>query len=419
MVSALWFIFADANKQKNKPMGKDTNFIGQPVYVQLLNLVDRERIRKISFRGGHDRYVKKLDGYTHFVAFLFAVLMHYDTLRETVIGMMAEAHKLQHLGVDYLVRRSTLSDANNKRSSQFFKDVYKHLYNRYRHILSDSSLKPWERQLYILDSTTITLFSTILKGAGRNPKHGKKKGGIKAHAVTRYDEWAPCFVDYTSAATHDIKTLKGLHFPEGSFLAIDRAYIDYSELERLTLEKVWYVTKMKKNLVYETLSSSILVTPDGKAEMKVSTVRFRKGEVTHNARMIEYWTAEGRHAMLLTNNFDMQEWDIVEVYARRWQIELLFKQLKQNFPLKYFYGESVNAIESQIWVSLIANLLLTVVRKKVRRRWAFSNLVTAVRQMLMYYVDIFAFLENPERTWERINTGRCNSPMGQLELSFS
>ena len=153
--------------------------------------------------------------------------------------------------------------------------------------------------------------------------------------------------------------------------------------------------------------------------MKVSTVRFRKREVAHTARMIEYWTADGRHATLLTNNFDMQEWDIVEFYARRWQIELLFKQLKQNFPLKYFYGESVNAIESQIWVSLTANLLLTVVRKRVRCRWAFSNLVTAVRQMLMYYVDIFAFLENPEQTWERINAGRCNSPTGQLELPFS
>ena len=76
-------------------MGKDTLFIGQPVYVQLLNLIDREKIKKISSRGGHDRYVKKLDGYTHLVAFLFAVLMHYDTLREFVIGMMAEANKLQ------------------------------------------------------------------------------------------------------------------------------------------------------------------------------------------------------------------------------------------------------------------------------------------------------------------------------------
>ena len=400
-------------------MGKDTHFIGQPVYVQLLNLVDREKIKKLSSKGGYDRYVKKLDGYTHFVAFLFAVLMRFDTLRETVIGMMAEANKLQHLGVDYLVKRSTLSDANNRRSSQFFRDIYKHLYNRYRYILSDSRLSEVQKHLYIIDSTTITLFSTILKGAGRNPKHGKKKGGIKAHCVIRYDEWAPHFVDFTSAATHDIRTLKGLHLPEGSFIAMDRAYIDYAEMERLTREKVCYVTKMKKNLTFRTLSSTTLVTPDGLVEMTVSKVQFTKDNVTHTARMIEYWDKDGKHATLLTNNFDLSEQEIIAIYDNRWQIELLFKQLKQNFPLKYFYGESVNAIESQIWVCLIANLLLTVVNRKVQRRWAFSNLVTAVRQMLMYYVDIFSFLENPEQTWELINARRCRPPEAkQLLIDF-
>ena len=135
--------------------------------------------------------------------------------------------------------------------------------------------------------------------------------------------------------------------------------------------------------------------------------------------MIEYWTAEKRHATLLTNNFELTEAEIIEIYDHRWQIELLFKQLKQNFPLKYFYGESVNAIESQIWVTLIANLLLTVVQKKVHRKWAFSNMVTAVRQMLMYYVDIFAFLEDPERTWETLNEQRCRPPgNGQLSIDF-
>ena len=399
-------------------MGKDTHFIGQPVYVQLLNLVDRERIRMISLRGGHDRYVKKLDGYTHFVAFLFAVLMRFDTLRETVIGMMAEASKLQHLGVDYLVKRSTLSDANNRRSSQFFRDIYKHLYNRYRQILSDSRLSEVQKRLYIIDSTTITLFSTILKWAGRNPRHGKKKGGIKAHCVIRYDEWVPHFVNFTSAATHDIRTLKGLQLLAGSFIAMDRAYIDYAEMERLTQEKVCYVTKMKKNLSFRTLSNTTLVTPDGLAEMIVSKVLFAKDDVTHVSRMIEYWDKDGRHATLLTNNFDLSEQAIIDIYGHRWQIELLFKQLKQNFPLKYFYGESVNAIESQIWVCLVANLLLTVVNRKMKRRWAFSNLVTAVRQMLMYYVDIFSFLENPERTWEKINAERCETDVGQLELRF-
>ena len=100
------------------------------------------------------------------------------------------------------------------------------------------------------------------------------------------------------------------------------------------------------------------------------------------------------------------------------EFKLLVSDKNKNFPLKYFYGESVNAIESQIWVCLIANLLLTVVNRKVKRRWAFSNLVTAVRQMLMYYVDIFSFLENPERTWERINAERCETDTGQLVLQF-
>ena len=92
--------------------------------------------------------------------------------------------------------------------------------------------------------------------------------------------------------------------------------------------------------------------------------------------------------------------------------------MKQNFPLKYFYGESVNAIESQIWGCLIANLLLTVVNRKVKRRWAFSNLVTAVRQMLMYYVDIFCFLENPERTWEKSTLNDARPAQDSWPYSF-
>ena len=189
-------------------------------------------------------------------------------------------------------------------------------------------------------------------------------------------------------------------------------------MERLTQDNVCYVTKMKKNLTFRTLSSATLVTPDGLVEMTVSKVLFTKDDVVHTARMIEYRNGEGKRATLLTNNFDLSEWELIDIYDNRWQIELLFKQLKQNFPLKYFYGESVNAIESQIWVCLIANLLLTVVNRRVKRRWSFSNLVTAVRQMLMYHIDIFSFLENPERTWERINAERCMADTGQLELEF-
>ena len=119
-------------------MSKMTTFSGQPQYLQILNLANRAKIQEISKQNNYDRYVKKLDGYTHFVALLFAVLMRYDSLRETVTGLMAEAQKFQHLGINYLVRRSTLSEANNRRSSSFFGEIYQSLYQQYKAVLADS-----------------------------------------------------------------------------------------------------------------------------------------------------------------------------------------------------------------------------------------------------------------------------------------
>ena len=138
-------------------MNKSTHFTGQPIYGQLLKLVNKQEILQLSRKGGYERYVKKLDGYTHFVILLYAVLMRYDSLREIIIGM--------------------LSEANNRSSSEFLGQIYQSLYAQHKHILADSpSTKDWEKKLYVMDSTTITLFSNILKGAGRNPKQGKKKG---------------------------------------------------------------------------------------------------------------------------------------------------------------------------------------------------------------------------------------------------
>src|SRR5690606_31883347 len=134
-------------------------------------------------------------------------------------------------------------------------------------------------------------------------------------------------------------------------------------------------------------------------------------DIKHTSRKIEYWEQNKKQSsVLLTNNFELDPEEIIEIYKRRWQIELLFKQLKQNFPLKYFYGESVNAIQTQIWVTLIANLLLTVIKKKVKRDWSFSNLVTMVRQTLMYYINLYSFCENPEKAWLDIIQEREKSP---------
>ena len=398
-------------------MGKNTHFSGQPLYAQLLKLTERKEIARISRKGNHDRYVKKLDDYSHFVIMLYAVLMHHESLREIVVGMLSEANKINHLGIDYMVKRSTLTEANNRRVNEFFEQIYFSLYRKYKNDLVNSRTeKVWQRLLHIMDSTTITLFSNVLKGAGRNPKHGKKKGGIKVHTVLKAEEGVPYHIHFTSAATHDHVMLTKLRLTNGAFIAMDRAYIDYKVFQEFTDNGVFYVTKMKKNLRYTPLCGHFFVNKEGLVVLSDHTIKLKKDDVTHVSRRIEYWEEKKKYSsILLTNNFELEPEEIITIYLRRWQIESLFKQLKQNFPLRYFFGESINAIKTQIWVTLIANLLLSVIKKRIKREWSFSNLITMIRQTLMYYINIYSFCENLEKAWLQI-INQSSSPPTQPSL---
>ncbi len=254
----------------------------------------------------------------------------------------------------------------------------------------------------MMDSTTITLFDNILKGVGRHPKSGKKKGGMKVHTVMKYHVGVPMVVQLTSAAKHDHYLLKEVHLPQDATLAMDRAYMDIAQFQRLTEEGVCYVTKMKKNLKYEVLESVTYVNDKGLVTHVDQKVRFTRGELIHEARRVEIFYEDKKPVVLLTNNFDFSVEDVSEIYRLRWAIESLYKQLKQNFPLHFFYGDSVNAIQIQTWVVLIANLLITVLSRSIKRNCAFSQVVTMVRLTLMYYIDFITFMENPDKTWENI-----------------
>ena len=386
-------------------MGKSSNFFGQPIYGQLIKSLDREKIVEMSRKHGGEKYVKSFDDYTHLLTMLYAVIQRFDSLREIETSMTAEVRKLHHVGIDTVPKRSTLSDANARRSEKFFEEVYRDLYDANRDILSSGSRRngseEWIKRLRIIDSTTVSLFSNaIFKGVGRHPKTGRKKGGVKVHAVIHANEGVPCDVQFTSAATNDSFMLAPSHYKRDEIAAMDRAYINYAKFEELTDRGVVYVTKMKKNLNYEVLVDCMRQNPQGLMEYREQVVVFRKGEINHIARIITYVDIkkgkQPKLISLLTNDFDMALETIVAIYRRRWQIESLFKQIKQNFPLRYFYGESANAIKIQIWVTLIANLLLSVLQSTLKRRWSFSGLPTIVRIVLMYYLNLEKFLNRPD-----------------------
>lgn len=393
---------------KKVTMSKSTNFSGQPIFNQLLSYIDKTDIKKIAELNNSERYVKKFSTYNHVVVMLFATLENYNSIREVVVGLFANAHRLVHLGLSYVVKRSTLSDANARRQSDVFGEVYKSVYKKYHQSLADSELSDKDlKRLYIMDSTTIGLFKDILKGVGRNPLTGKKKGGIKAHTIIKADENVPFLVRYSAAIKSDHSFLDEVHkIPAGSIITFDRAYVDYAKYDEFTQAEIWYVTRLKSNAVYQCKREYVIPDDADSRILKDERIILQYGPdkaLQHYARRIVFYDKDNdRIFEFTTNNFKMSAEKICLIYKRRWKIELLFKQLKQNFPLRYFLGDNENAIEIQIWAAMLANLLLTLIKSKIKKKWAFSNMVSFIRNQLMSYINVYSFLENPEGCWQEI-----------------
>jgi len=383
-------------------MDKSKYFFGQPIFSQLLSLIDRSLLKRIISDHQSDRYYKRLDTWHHLVSMLYGCFSGATALRELSTGLLACQRKLVHLGIRHYPKRSTLSDGNKKRPSQVFADLYIALFKKYRYVLPDSRLKMEVlKKLFIVDSTIISLFKDILKVAGRPRKDGRSKGGIKAHVMVNATELMPCLIRLTKGSQNDQTFLAHLQLPQGSYVTMDKGYTDYLQYATWTQQGIYYITRMKENALYQSIEEFDL--PDEKdfcvlKDEKVTLSYKLEGKVyPFENRRIAFWDDENNKLLVfLTNNMELDAATIASIYKYRWQIELLFKKLKQNFPLKYFLGDNQNAIEIQIWCSLICLLLMEVIRKQIKRRWAFSNMVSLVRFHLMAYVHLINFLNNPD-----------------------
>jgi len=378
-------------------MNKSTFFSGQPIFTQLLKFISKDSVIRIAQQHQADRYSKRFSTYEHLVTLLYSIFNNCNSLREVATGMLASEQRLTHMGVRYHPRRSTISDANNRRKADVFGDIYYNLYNRYASFLSDSRKKSRASRLYIFDATTISLFQEVLRTSGKNPS-GKRKGGIKVHTLIRSDQDVPCMIRYSAAVANDSQFLKEIFLPKGSILVFDRGYCDYTTLNRFANDNITWVTRRRKQLTYKVLQG-YKKADDDKTIISDEKIQlgFRSGTKV-KARLVRYKDlVSGETYEFISNNFRMKATTIARLYQNRWQIELLFKRMKQNYPLKYFLGDSENAIQIQIWCSLIADLILKIVKKGVAAKWSFSNLAAMVRLHLMTYIDLASFLRSPEK----------------------
>jgi hypothetical protein len=383
-------------------MNKSKFFTGQPIFSQLLHFLPKSEVHRLARQHNSDRYYKKFTTHSHLISMLYACYEHCTSLREVVTGMQACEGKLQSLHLKALPARSTFSEANKQRSYQVFESIYYHLFERYRQFLPDSRIKTdrLSRHLVMIDSTTISLFREILKNAGPAKANGKKKGGIKVHMAVRASEDVPCLIRLTPAAQGDAPFLKHINLKRGSVVVMDRGYNGFSKLIEWNENKIWWVTRLRSNTHYEVIGNhpvSKQQAASGVLEDQHIVMGAPKKQILKvPCRLIRYYDqTTNKQLCFITNNFRWRASKVAAVYKRRWQIELLFKRLKQNTTLEYFLGDNENAIKIQIFSSLIADLLLKLATAGIKRHWAHSNLSSLIRLHLMNYTRLVDFLENP------------------------
>lgn len=388
-------------------MDKSTHFFGQSVFGQLISLIDNRLIAEATTASKSDRYVKRFTTKDHLISMLFCAFAKCTSLREVSGAMLGLSGKTKHFQLQHIPKRSTLADANKRRDSSVFGSIYNKLLQQYGHHLSDSRIKDViNKQIEIFDSTTISLFKDILRCVGRNPENGRRKGGIKVHTVINVDETVPRMVWFTEAARNDHVLLEKLKLDANTIYVFDKGYNDYKAFRLFSDSQTGFVTRTKDNAAYDTIESCAIgdeihsgVLEDQIIEV---TVKDGKGESKLRLRKVRFYDRVLRREFeFLTNLFEMRPDLVAAIYKLRWQIELLFKQLKQNFPLKYFLGDNENAIKIQIYCALIANLLMTVIQKRVKRAWSFSNLVSFCKIHLFNYIHLLRFLEHPDRDWRK------------------
>lgn len=387
----------------------EKNLVGQPIFKQLLEFIPRNKFDLLVHKHQSDKYYKTFDSWTQLVTMLFGAFSRCDSMGEICDGMRGLAGKLNYLAMEKSPAKSTAGDGLRGRNNAFFEDVYFMLLDHFKPLLSVSRIDNVSfAKLFIFDSSTIRLFSDIMKGVGRNPKNeGKKKGGLKVHMMIDAHSDTPEFVKISEAKKHDKNFLKYLDLAANSMIVFDRAYNHYLQFAQWTERKINFVCRLKKNAVYQVIEVLFeqQLEKDQQGVLKEEHIHMVYKENGQNKtlclRKVTYRDDKKRIYEFITNNFEITKEEVCFLYKLRWNIELLFKKLKQNFQLHYFYSETENGIKTQIWCTLIAQLLLQVLRVKSESKKAFSTIAALIRIHLISHLEVFWMVQNCRRTYAK------------------
>jgi DDE family transposase/uncharacterized protein DUF4372 len=363
------------------------------MFSQILKLIPRLEFERVVRETGAERSAKGLSSWDQFVAMMFCQLGRASSLREIEGGLRSCEGKLAHLGIKAPARAS-LSYANAHRPWQLYERLFYELFRRLRGSLKTSRKFRFKNKLLSMDSTLIDLSLSVFDWA----QYNRMKGALKLHLVLDHEGYMPCFGVITDGKVADVQVARSINFAAGTVVVEDRGYTDYRLYARWTEQGVFFVTRMRSNALFEVVERR--ATPQIRRILADEVIRLTGQRGTprcpYPLRRIEVVREDtGEVMVFLTNHLRLGASTVAAIYKERWQIELLFKALKQNLRLKSFVGTSSNAVKTQIWSALISLLLLRYLQLRSRFGWSLSNLVALLRMNLFTHRELNAWLDRP------------------------
>jgi len=367
------------------------------IFGQILQIFSKSEFYKAVKETRADKGVKGFSCWAQFVAMLFCQLGQAHSLREITGGLATCMGKLRHLGIDTAPKRSTLSYANNHRPWQLYEKVFYTLLDKCKALAYGKKRFRFKNKLFSLDATVIELCASLFNWA----KYRQTKGAVKLHLLLDHEGYLPVFAHITEGNVHEVNISRGLSFPEGSIIVIDRGYIDYELFAKWQSAGVYFVTRQKYNARFRVRQERPIPERGNILRDSIIVLEgfYAKQDYPYKLRRIEVWDeTRGEAIVLLTNHFEFGSTTIARIYRDRWQIEVFFKTIKQNLKIKNFVGTTPNAVMTQIWTALIAILILKYLKFRSTFSWSLSNLVALLRYNLFTYRDLWEWINKPFET---------------------
>ncbi|MBK7424921.1 MAG: IS4 family transposase [Propionivibrio sp.] len=340
-------------------------YIGKTLFAQLMDFLPWKTFHRIIDRHDGDRYVKFMTCADQFRVLAFAQLTYRESLRDIEVCLSAQAAKLYHMGFRHEIKRSTLADANETRDWRIHAEFAQHLIAQARSLYAGDSFGiELESTAYALDSTTIDLCLSLFPWA----LFRTTKSAVKMHTLLDLRGNIPSFIYISDGKLGDVKVIDILVVEPGAFYVMDRGYLDFARLYLMHQMLAFFVTRAKSNTRFRRVYSAPVDRSTGIIcdQTIALTGTISRKDYPEYLRRIRFKDPEtGKTLVFLTNNFAVSAATICALYKARWQVELFFKWIKQHLRIKKFYGNSENAVKSQIWIAVSVYVLVAIVKKRL------------------------------------------------------